>query len=120
MNDPTLTQALAASGLSHRPAGVNRREILDSKGEVLFRGTAGETWTWLRSRPGVCSTCALPRGTPDEARARLKMLPAVVLAVEAGGADVLDPFARCWSPDPETCAARKLSEATEEKDAARD
>ena len=45
---PTLTQALAARGMSHRPAEHGRRDIVKG-GVVVFSGTAHDTWTWLRA-----------------------------------------------------------------------
>ena len=44
--DPTLHEALAAAGLTSRPADNGRRDILRD-GRVLFTGRAHEVWAWL-------------------------------------------------------------------------
>lgn len=46
---PTLTQELAARGLSHQPtadAGLGQHGIFRGR-ELVFVGTAHETWGWL-------------------------------------------------------------------------
>lgn len=49
--EPTLTQALAARGLTHRPRsgpGLQGREVVDAEGAVVFAGPWHECWAWLR------------------------------------------------------------------------
>jgi hypothetical protein len=46
----TLTEALAANGLTHRPqphSSAYKRDIL-GRGAVVFTGNAHEVWEWLR------------------------------------------------------------------------
>lgn len=48
---PSLTQALAARGLTHRPRsgpGLQGREVVDAAGAVVMQGAAHEVWAWLR------------------------------------------------------------------------
>jgi hypothetical protein len=52
---PTLTEALAARGLTHRPNSIpprHGREVVDARGEVVFEGRAHEVWAWLRTQEG--------------------------------------------------------------------
>ena len=57
----TLTATLLKRGYTHRACNYRQREIL--RGEVVvFRGTAEETWQWLRDRGELfivaqCSSC---------------------------------------------------------------
>lgn len=46
---PSLSEALAARGYTHRPAavGMYRRDIIDGRGVVVYSGTASEVWDWL-------------------------------------------------------------------------
>lgn len=48
--DPSLTEALFAAGFTHRPGRMYQQEILDAAGAVVFTGTAGDTWAWLKAR----------------------------------------------------------------------
>lgn len=51
MKSPTLNQALAARGLTTRPApGTYRKHILRGS-KILFTGTAGDVWAWLKLKP---------------------------------------------------------------------
>lgn len=52
---PTLTQALASVGLTHRaaPMGRSGREIVDDEGEPLGVCTAAEAWDLVRSREAL-------------------------------------------------------------------
>lgn len=48
--EPTLEEALAARGLTHKPTrtpGV--RSVETAAGMVVFRGRAGEVWAWLKA-----------------------------------------------------------------------
>jgi len=52
---PTLTQALAMAGLSHRPSGphptrMHRHDVMDGHQTVLESVTAGQVWDWLREK----------------------------------------------------------------------
>ena len=71
MDDPTLTEALAARGLSHRKGAAPgySHEILRGN-EVVFTGTAAETWTWLRSwaRPATVAAAADAIGRTERRR----------------------------------------------------
>lgn len=48
MRAPTLSEALAALGLSHVPEVHYRHDVVDASGVVLFTGTASAVWAWLR------------------------------------------------------------------------
>lgn len=51
MSAPTLTEALAARGLTHVPRdhpGWQGRKVLNAKKETVFEGSAGQCWRWLR------------------------------------------------------------------------
>ncbi len=49
LNSPTLSQALAAIGYSHTPSGRGyAHDVVDAAGAVVFEGTAGDVWAWLR------------------------------------------------------------------------
>ena len=49
MSGPTLTEALAAAGYSHRATGGPAREILRG-GQVVATLKAHEAWAWLCSQ----------------------------------------------------------------------
>ncbi|HEU4615550.1 MAG TPA: hypothetical protein VFS15_25825, partial [Kofleriaceae bacterium] len=56
-DEPTLTDALAAAGYTHRAATCEEagartyaRAIVDSEGRVVAVLRAGEAWAWLRER----------------------------------------------------------------------
>lgn len=55
MTGPTLTEALAAAGFTHRRAATyattGSHDILDASGAVVFTGAAHHTWEWLHSLP---------------------------------------------------------------------
>ena len=65
--------------------------------------------------PKVCAACGLVRGTPEEARARLRLLPMVVMAVLEGGSESLTPLARCWHSDDVTCAVVRSHHEEEDR-----
>jgi hypothetical protein len=53
MPSPTLTDALAARNLTHRPlprSSIGKREVVDAAGVVVFTGAAHEVWAWLRAQ----------------------------------------------------------------------
>lgn len=64
---PTLTEALAAQGYTHRKGGHGpySHEIIDADGEVVFTGTANETWKWLADQVVSLSRVA---GAPQRGR----------------------------------------------------
>ena len=45
----TLNEVLKSLGLSHRPSRHGQEDNVDSVGTVLFTGSAGQTWNWLRA-----------------------------------------------------------------------
>jgi hypothetical protein len=54
VTDLSLTDTLAARGLSHTPAnelGPYLHDVVDAKGVVVFTGTASDVWGWLRTQP---------------------------------------------------------------------
>jgi len=53
MNPPTLTEALAARGYTHRKASMGQHRIYDSAGEVVFVGRAHEIWAWLHDTADI-------------------------------------------------------------------
>lgn len=59
----------------------------------------------------TCPTCGLLRAVPGEARLRLRLLPLMLTAVEAG-AD-FSSMARCWYSSAEVCAAVRQRDAEE-------
>lgn len=64
---PTLTEALAARGLRHRPSckgahlGLGRRDVLQGDYVVLEHVTAAEVWAWLKDHDD-----GIEGGDPDE------------------------------------------------------
>ena len=66
MGEPTLTEALAARGLTHRPGRhEGRREILRGA-EVVFVGDAHEAWMWLAATPAPAGQLDLWSGDRRE------------------------------------------------------
>ena len=45
--EPTLTQALAELGFTHRRFDGQRREILNAEGEVVARLNCADGWTFV-------------------------------------------------------------------------
>jgi hypothetical protein len=48
--EPTLTEALAAQGFEHRKSARGYSHEILRDDEVVFVGTAAETWAWLKGR----------------------------------------------------------------------
>jgi len=53
VSEPTLTEALAARGYTHRVAGglggaYGRHDVMDASGRVVGSGSAAEIWEWLK------------------------------------------------------------------------
>lgn len=45
----SLNEVLKSLGLSHRTSRHGLEDIVDSAGAVLYAGSAGQTWNWLRA-----------------------------------------------------------------------
>lgn len=48
--NPSLHTVLRSLGLTTRPAGHGRKDIMRGEVVVLEAATAGEVWEWLRER----------------------------------------------------------------------
>ena len=63
MSDPTLNEALAARGLTHRPSRIfGKREIVNASGEIVLIADAAKAWDWLNETasevaPSDCGAC---------------------------------------------------------------
>lgn len=77
--EPTLADSLRARGMTYRLAATDGKCDILRDGEVVFCGTAGETWEWLRAPlgpiiPTRCTECVggvamepvcAPKTSPD-------------------------------------------------------
>lgn len=50
VESPSLNTALRSLGLTTRPAGYGRKDIMRGEVVALEAATAGEVWEWLRER----------------------------------------------------------------------
>ena len=53
---PTLNEVLAHLRMTTEPAEFGAKKIIEN-GIIVFSGTAGEVWTWLREDGAIRSSC---------------------------------------------------------------